>query len=743
VPVEVHDDHLGAGQLSILGSALLAAALLAALYAAGSAVYGGRSGDRRWVESSRRAVYAMAGMLTAAVVIIEVAFVTDDFGFSVVASHSSTTTPTFYKLTAMWSSQEGSLLLWAWVLSLATSGVLFLTRNRHREIVPWATAVLAGIGSFFLGLMIFGAQPFAQLDPAPVEGAGLTPLLRNPYMAVHPPMLYSGYVFWSIPFAFAVGALIARRLDASWIRTTRNFALIAWTFLGIGLLLGSRWSYEELGWGGYWGWDPVENAALMPWLVGTAFLHSVMVQEKRGMLKVWNVSLIASTFTLCLLGTFLVRSGVLQSIHAFGASTVGGPLLGLIAVVAVGSAVLIVSRLTDLRPERRIDSLLSRESIFLVNNLLLVGLAAVIFWGTFFPLIAELFTGERASLAAPWFDRYVTPIGVLLVLFTGIGPLLAWGRLSSGAARRLLLLPGVAAAATIAVLLVLSDARGHPWALFVFGFAAFTLVALAGEFWRAAATRRALTGEPPLRALTQAVGRNRRRYGGYIVHAGIALTLIGIAASSSFQTNRDLQLRVGQSADVGDYTIRYERLTADPKNERIAFAARLDVTRDGKHVTTLAPARNYYPTQDPSAGAIGRFFMGESTSEIGINSGAGGDLWTAFQPDLSMLNPAIIRGNRELANLPVEAQGVAIIALADKYARDANAAATGGSAAAPPTATFRAIVNPLVSWIWIGALIALAGAVMAGWPALESRRRLEAAYRARLGRELGTATKAG
>ncbi|HSD24009.1 MAG TPA: cytochrome c biogenesis protein CcsA, partial [Solirubrobacterales bacterium] len=437
MPVEVHDDHAGAVQLTILGSALLAAALLAAVYAAGAAVYGGRSGDRRWVESARRAVFAMAGLLTAAVVIIEVAFLRDDFGFALVADHSSTTTPTFYKLTAMWSSQEGSLLLWAWVLSLASTAVLFITRNRHREIVPWATAVLAGIGAFFVGLMIFKAQPFAHLDPAPAEGAGLTPLLRNPYMAVHPPMLYSGYVLWSIPFAFCVGALIARRLDASWIRTTRNFALCAWTFLGIGLLLGSRWSYEELGWGGYWGWDPVENAALMPWLVGTAFLHSVMVQEKRGMLKVWNVSLICGTFSLCLLGTFLVRSGVLQSIHAFGASTVGGPLLGLIAVVAVGSTVLIVSRLDQLRPERRIDSLLSRESIFLVNNLLLVGLAAVIFWGTFFPLISEFFTGEKHSLAAPWFNRYVTPIGVLLVLFTGIGPLLAWGRLSASAARRL------------------------------------------------------------------------------------------------------------------------------------------------------------------------------------------------------------------------------------------------------------------------------------------------------------------
>jgi cytochrome c-type biogenesis protein CcmF len=727
VPVQVHDDHTGAVQLTILGSALLAAALLAALYAAGAAVYGARTGDRRWVDSSRRSVYAMAALITTAVVLLEIAFVRDDFHFALVAEHSSTTTPTFYKLTAMWSSQEGSLLLWAWVLSLASSGVLYMSRRKHPEIAPWATAVLAAIGSFFIGLMIFKAQPFGHLDHAPAEGAGLTPLLRNPYMAIHPPMLYSGYVLWSIPFAFCVGALITRKLDASWIRSTRRFALVAWTFLGIGLLLGSRWSYEELGWGGYWGWDPVENAALMPWLMGTAFLHSVMVQEKRGMLKVWNVSLISATFCLCLLGTFLVRSGVLQSIHAFGASTVGGPLLALIGVTAIGATLLIVTRLDQLKPERRIESLLSRESIFFVNNLLLVGLVVVIFWGTFFPLISEFFTGDRHSLAAPWFDRYVTPIGVLLVLFTGIGPLFAWGRLSGGAARRLLIWPGIAAAVTIAVLLAVSDAGSHLWALFVFGFAAFTVVALLGEFWRAGSTRHALTGEAYPRALATAVGRNRRRYGGYIVHAGIALTLIGIAASSSFQTNRDLRLQVGQTAKVGDYTIAYRKLTADPQNERIAFAARLDVTRDGKHFATLNPARNYYPTQDPTAGAIGRYFMGESTSEVGLKTGAGGDLWTAFQPDLSSLNPAIIRGNRQLANLPSDAQGIAILALAQHYAQ------------APPPANFRVIVNPLVGWIWIGALIAVAGAVMAGWPALESRRQLEAAYRARLGKELGTA----
>jgi cytochrome c-type biogenesis protein CcmF len=718
-----------------LGRACLFVALLAAFYAVGAAIHGARSGDRRWVSSSRLAVYCMAALLTTAVVVLELGFLRDDFSFRTVAEHSSTSTPGFYKLTAMWSSQEGSLLLWGWVLSLASTGVLFATRNRHREIVPWATAILAGLGAFFIGLMLLKASPFVRLDPAPVEGAGLTPLLRNPYMVIHPPMLYTGYVLFSIPFAFAIGALITRRLDASWIRTTRRFALTAWAFLGLGLLLGSRWSYEELGWGGYWGWDPVENAALMPWLVATAFLHSIMVQERRGMLKVWNVSLIAGTFCLSLLGTFLVRSGILESIHAFGASTVGGPLLGLIAVVALGSVLLIASRRQDLRPERRITSPLSLEGVFLINNLLLVGLAAIIFWGTFFPLIAEAATGTRSSLAAPWFNRYVTPIAVMLVLFTGIGPLLAWGGLTRETARRVMLVPGIAAVAAACLLALFTDAAGSPWALLLFSFAAFALVALAQEFGRAGSARRALTGEGRATALVRAVARNRRRYGGYTAHAGIAVMLIAIAASSSFQTKSDLRLNVGETGRVGDYTVTYERLTADPRTERIAFTALLKVREDGRDFATLAPARNYYPTMDPSVGPIGRYFEGEATSEVGLKSQGGEDFWTAFQPDLTSIQPKINEGNRVFAQLgePGAERGrAAILGLQAEAIRNLAFA----YAANPPPATFRVIVNPLVIWVWIGGLITLGGALFALWPTAESRRRAEAAYAARLGREL-------
>jgi cytochrome c-type biogenesis protein CcmF len=729
-----------------LGAACLILALVVAIFAAVMALIGTR-GDRRFVDASRRAVYAFAALLTICVVIIEVAFARTDLSLQVVADHSSTTTPAFYRLTAMWSSQEGSLLLWAWVLSLTSSAVLFATRNKHREIAPWATAILMGLGAFFTGLMLFGANPFERLSPVPPEGVGLEPLLRHPAMAIHPPMLYTGYVFFAIPFAFAIGALITRRLDASWIRATRRFALIAWLCLGVGILLGARWSYSELGWGGYWGWDPVENASLMPWLVGTAFLHSIMVQERRGMLRVWNVSLICMTFSLALLGTFLVRSGILDSIHAFGASTVGAPLLVLIGIVVIGSTLLIVSRLADLRSEKRIESLASREAIFLVNNLLLIGLAAVIFWGTFFPLISELFTGTRASLAAPWFNRYTTPLAILLVLFTGIGPLFAWRRVSLGTARRILAWPALAALVAVAVLLVFTDSGSHPFALVMFAFAAFALAALTQEFARGAAAYRSLSGGSYPRALAGLFARNRRRYGGYVVHAGLAILLIAVAASSSFQTSRDLRLKPGESATVDDYQITYQKPTAeiDPAEQRLTFGSVLAVTKDDKPYATLYPSRNYYSGVGPAptgGGPIRSFFEGEATSEVGRKTTVGGDVWTSMIPDLAPLDPLINNSDRRLEKIGrnVSAnnmraqqvlgalQGLAVRKIERRYLND------------PPPANFRVNVNPLVTWIWVGGAIAVIGGLVAIWPAPEARRRrVSDVYAARLARELGRA----
>jgi cytochrome c-type biogenesis protein CcmF len=728
-----------------LGSALLALAFLSTLVAAGLAL-GGRNGDERWLKASRRTVYAFCGLVTACVVIIETAFAGNDFSFSLVAEHSSIQTPSFYKLGAMWSSQEGSLLLWAWVLSIAASAALWATRNKLRQVVPWATAVMMGVAAFFTGLMLFapGVDPFAVSDPVPANGVGLNPLLQHPSMMIHPPMLYSGYVAFTVPFAFAIGALVTRRLDAEWIRATRRFALIAWAFLGLGLLLGARWSYTELGWGGYWAWDPVENAALMPWLLGTAFLHSIMVQEKRGMLKVWNAGLIVGTFSMALLGTFLVRSGVLQSIHAFGDSTVGPYILGLIGVVLVGSTALIVSRLDDLRSQKRIDSLASRESVFLVNNLLLVVLVAIIFWGTFFPLISELFTGKKASLAAPWFDQYTTPLAIGLVLFTGIGPLLAWRRISWESAQRVFRLPLAVAAVAMLALVALTDATDSFWALALFVFAAFALTGLAQEFWSGAAARRRLTGESGAAAMAGLVTRNRRRYGGYIVHVGVVILLIGIAASSSFQSREDVEMRPGDSATVDGRTITYVKPTVEVDEQKITVGSVLRVEEDGEFVGTLRPSRQFHRPTGRETGTISEFFAGEATSEVGLRAGLLSDLWVAEEPDMSAVQrraraadqgfeacveaapgtPEQCKDLRALmqaaaADPSLRAQALGQIAQLQALTAEQVAETYIGDRA---PATFRIIVDPLVTWMWIGGIIALAGALIAIWPARTRRR---------------------
>src|SRR3954453_22037569 len=358
--------------MATVGRACLILALAVCAYGIVASLYGARARRPDWVESGRRSVYALALLASVSFVVLISAFLRSDFSFSVVASHSSTTTPVFYRAAAAWSSQEGSLLLWLWLLSVWSSLVLFLTRRRMRDVQPYAVAVLLGFATFFGSLLVFSVSPFQTLAAVPAEGVGLTPLLRHPSMMIPPPLLYSGYTLWAIPFAFAVGALIVRRVDAEWITATRRFALGAWFFLGIGILLGARWSYSELGWGGYWAWDPVENASLMPWLTGTAFLHSIMIQEKRGMLKVWNTSLVLATGTLAILGTFLVRSGILDSIHAFGASTLGIPFVTLIGLMIAGSMALVVSRADGLRSEHRLDSLLSRAAIFLLTKPFLV-----------------------------------------------------------------------------------------------------------------------------------------------------------------------------------------------------------------------------------------------------------------------------------------------------------------------------------------------------------------------------------
>jgi len=705
----------------LAGQILLIVALVIAAYGIFASVHGARSTrrgvggrtGRAWIDSGRRSVYALAGTVAVCFLVLELAFLRSDFSFELVAQHSSSTTPGFYRAGAAWSSQEGSLLLWVFLLSGWSSLILFLTRRRARDIAPYATAVLLGLAAFFLCLLVFFESPFAGLHPAPIEGAGLTPILRHPAMMIHPPMLYSGYTLCTVPFAFAVGALVTRRLGPEWIRITRPFALAAWLCLGIGVILGARWSFSELGWGGYWAWDGVENAALMPWLTGTAFLHSLMIQERRGMLKVWNVSLVLATGILAVLGTFLVRSGVLQSIHAFGASTLGVPFLVLIAVMAAGSIVLVATRARQLRSEHRLDSLLSRESAFLLNNLVLVALCFVVFWGTFFPLISEAVTGQAASVGPPWFGRYVAPLALVLVLLSGLGPVLAWRRATPANLRRALLIPVSVAGATLLVLLAFGLAR-KPLALTMFCFAAFVLAAVTQEFWRGVRARRAMSHDSVPRALVSLVGRNRRRYGGYIVHAGIAVLFVGIAASSTFRHIDDVRLSPGETARVGGYDITYVRptgrLDTTPSGslEKIDLGAELRARRGGE-TRTLRPSRSFFPSN--SGGTLSRYFEGEATSEVGLHEGLRRDLWTVVSPNLSTLQPIIIRGDKvfqEARSLPraerAAALGEGLRRLVERYRAE------------PLPVTFRVLVSPLVTWIWLGALIVFSGGLIALWP---------------------------
>ncbi len=722
----------------IAGRFALVLALALAVYGLVASLVGARTGRRDLVESGRRAVYALAGVVAVAFGILEAAFLRSDFSFDVVASHSSTTTPAFYRATAVWSSQEGSLLLWLFALSVFSALALWRTHTRARDVAPYAAAVLLGLAAFFCALLVFLESPFTRLSPAPVEGAGLNPLLRHPSMMIHPPMLYGGYTLFAVPFAFAIGALITRRLDATWIRLTRPYSLAAWALLGFGILLGARWSYSELGWGGYWAWDPVENASLMPWLTGTAFLHSVMIQEKRGMLKVWNVSLVLATGVLAVLGTFLVRSGILDSIHAFGASTLGVPFLLLIVAMIAGSVALVSSRAADLRSDHRLDSLLSREAAFLLNNLVLVALCFVVFWGTFFPLIAEAVTGTKASVGPPWFDRYTVPLALILVLLSGLGPVLAWRKATPANLRRNLLVPALVGVGTALVLAVATDAADKPKALAMFALGAFVLGVVAQELWRGTRARQAMSSDPLPLALLNLVRRNRRRYGGYVVHAGITLLFVGVAASSAFQDARDVRLAAGETARVGGYDLRYERPTAsleaasNGRLERIDLGAVVRVSRDGETVGTLRTTKSFFPSTDPSLGAISRFFEGDSTSEVGLLAGWRRDVWTAVNPDVAILRERVEEGDRvfeRIADAPAAQRdpllAQALDGLARSYARN------------PPPATFRMITSPLVSWIWIGALTVFAGALICLWPTRPGAQRpAVAAYKARVAREL-------
>ncbi|HEX3618303.1 MAG TPA: cytochrome c-type biogenesis CcmF C-terminal domain-containing protein [Solirubrobacteraceae bacterium] len=736
--------------MATLGRAILLLDLGVCIYGIFASIYGTRGRRRDWVDSGRRAVYALAALSIIAFVLLEVAFVRNEFSYKVVADTSSTTTPLFYKLTAPWSSQQGSLLLWVTLSSLWSSLALYLTRRRLRDIAPHATAVLLALDGFFVSLACFSANPF-QTTPAastPTDGAGLDPLLMHPSMMFHPPMLYTGYTLMAIPFAFAVAALITGKLSSEWIRDTRRFALAAWMCLGLGIVLGARWSYTELGWGGYWGWDAVENAALMPWIVCTAFIHSIQIQEKRGMLKVWNVSLVLLFGTLSIFGTFLVRSGVLDSIHAFGASTLGVPFVVLLATMFVGSVSLVVGRREQLRSEHRIDSLISREAMFLLQNLILVALTFVIFWVTLFPLISEAITGTSVSVGPPAFTPFVVPLALVLMLITGIGPLISWRRATIANLRRQFVYPvGFALLITILVL-VFTDAARKPLALLMFTFGSFVIGTVAQEFFRGTSARRAITRDPWPVAFIALVRRNRRRYGGYTAHLGFAVMLIGVAASSSFQHVRHVSLRPGQTARNDNYVFRYVRPTESVSSERISFGAVIDVTKNGSHVVTLHTMQSFYRATNAQDGFVGQFFdQNNADSTIGLDAGPLRDIWTVASANLGALLPLINKADRLLAadynalrkpvlKLPAAEQDGALTADLNKSGfwteRDLAVEGIAGQYLKHNyRIVFQLIVSPLVTWLWTGALIIfLGGLISVVPPGLFARRRSPALERA-------------
>lgn len=719
--------------MAVVGRTLLVLALISCVYGLGASLYGARAGAHAWVDSGRRAMYVVAGLAVFAFAILDVAFVRSDFSYNIVASGSSTTTPLLYRAAAIWSTQQGSLLLWVTLISCWSSLALFLTRRRVREIVPYAQGVLFSLGGFFLALTVLFANPFATNSQHLTEGAGLDPLLRHTTMMIHPPMLYSGYTLMTIPFAFAVGALVSGRVNAEWIQVTRRFALAAWLCLGIGILLGARWSYTELGWGGYWAWDPVENAALMPWLCVTAFIHSIMIQEKRGMLKVWNASLVLASGTLAIIGTFLVRSGILSSIHAFVSDpTLNLSFVALIGVMVIGSVVLVSWRRESLRTEARLDSLLSREAVFMFQNLVLVALAAVVFWITFFPLISEAITGTQVSVGAPAFRPFVVPLALIIVVLSGIGPIIAWRRVTVAKLRRSFAFPAAAMVVIGAVLAATIGVVGHIFAFLMFCAGTFVIAAVVHEFVRGVRARRAMSDESAPVALGRLVRRNRRRYGGYIVHAGVAIALIGVAGSTSFQHSREATIGPGQGATVNGYRVTYLRPTVATTAEKISFGAWLAVSRNGRRVATLHTSYGLYASQDTLA-PIGRFFIendgASPETTVGLQSGLTKDIWTAIHPNITQLGSLVAQGDAVFGKALIDARAqppairqrdlnffyrardIAIRSIAQRFVSH------------PWKSTFMLIVSPIVVWLWLGAIIAALGGLIALWPLPPPRKR--------------------
>jgi cytochrome c-type biogenesis protein CcmF len=619
-------------------------------------------------ETSRRAgIGSFIAISCAAFALIWAAF-TNDFSVDYILHHTNRDLPSLYKFSALWSGQEGSLLLWAWLL--AAYG--FVMRMRDKADVTlhaYASTILSAIQIFFLLLLVFAAPPFA-IAPGPLhaDGFGLNPLLQYPEMVIHPPMLYLGYVGFSVPFAFALGALMMRYPGEKWIHITRRWTMVTWLFLTCGICLGMHWAYAVLGWGGYWGWDPVENASLMPWLAGTAFLHSVMMQEKRGMMKGWNVWLIFATFMLSILGTLLTRSGLVQSVHAFAESDIGYWFYAFLLIIFVVCLFTFLKQRDHLRAENKLQSLVSRESSFLFNNLILLCACFTILVGTLFPVISEYVEGSKTTIAAPYYNKVMPPIGLFLIFLTGVGPLLAWRATSIRSIRRNLLLPCLAIIASAIVLMITGlrpwneadGSTGAIYSLVCFSLAAGVITAIVSEFLRGANVIRNQTGQNLLSSAILLTRRNTRRYGGYIIHFGIIVLFIGVAGSA-FNQSRELEMSFGDSLQVGSYKLVCQSYSQDSNPNYDTDYALLDVFHNGRKITQLTPERRFYNASQ------------EFETRVAIHSTLARDLYVVFE------------GRNPETDKPI----------------------------------IKVFLNPLVNWIWIGVAIIIFGTAIALVPALK------------------------
>jgi len=651
--------------MTLLGHLSLWLAFLVGLWGAITGFVGGAQRRVDLQQSARHATFALCVALLVAVIALEVAIFRHDFSVAYVAGRTSRNLPTFYLWSSLYSGQEGSLLFWAAVLSLFGVLVQILTSRRHRVYLPYVAAVTSLVATFFVSVMLFSANPFQRLPFTPLDGNGMNPQLQNPGMVFHPPMLYLGYISITIPFAFAIAALLSKKLDAEWLVAVRKWAIVSWLFLSVGLLIGMWWAYVELGWGGYWAWDPVENVALLPWLVLTAFLHSVMVQEKRGMLKKWNLALILGAFVLSIFGTFITRSGVIASVHSFTQSNVGYFFLGFLVLITVASATLYVTRLPLLEAEARLESMVSREASFLFNNLLFIGLAFSVLWGTLFPILSEAIRGTKITVGPPFFNQVNIPLGLALLLLTGIGPLIAWRRASVPNLRRQFAVPVTTGVFVLLILLVAG--MRDTGALLAFGIGGFVLATVTQEFARGARARHRQYQESLPLALVNLLSRNRRRYGGYIVHVAMVL-LFGAFAGMAFKTETQATLRPGETATLtgpDGHVYAFTHLGVSQYNalNRQVTAALIDVRRDGKPLGRLRTEKRQH------VDAIGRPTF-EPSTEVGIMSG--------LRVDLYVVLAGLVNGTEQ--------------------------------------AVFRFTINPLVWWVWFGGFVLVLGGLIVLWP---------------------------